>query len=183
MWCHLRFCYLPSFFSHLIMSLVYLSDVTGYSCHRYDYQIYTTRPNLFSWFYNNASSLLLGFSDHLHILQIPPVHHDWNEAHHMRSYKTDPPQCVFIPVQWRQPPCAPLEAHPTFFIHSSSLPKQAIQSSSRIYPQHPSFPLSLLDSGPCHFYLIYNILWVGLIGSCFFLASYLQLLLTFLKWK
>lgn len=90
-----------------MMSLVNLSDVTGYSCHRYDYQIYTTRPDLFSWFYNNASSLLLGFSDHLHILQIPPVHHDWNEAHHMRSYKTDP-QCVFIPVQWRQPPCAPL---------------------------------------------------------------------------
>ena len=80
--CYLRFCYLLSFF--LIWSLLYhFSSVAGYNYHCYNYLMPAAMAHFSYWYYNKYIQLLAGL-----LQKIPQVQHDWNETHHLPSYKT-----------------------------------------------------------------------------------------------
>lgn len=80
--CYLRFCYLLSFF--LFWSLLYhFSSVAGYNYHYYNYLMHAAMAHFSNWFCNKCIQPLIGL-----LQQIPQVQHDWNETHHLPSYKT-----------------------------------------------------------------------------------------------
>ena len=71
-------------FFFLIWSFLYhFSSVAGYNYHCYNYLMHAAMVHFSYWFCNKYIQLLVGL-----LQQIPQVQHDWNETHHLPSYKT-----------------------------------------------------------------------------------------------